>query len=283
MATNLPRIICTGPSNAWAVLALIWVLGGGCGQAYLGPPPDTPQTQLEYARYLLENERYYDAIMELSAFTSENPGSGLLDTALFYLGEAYLGRRDYPMAAAEFERLLREFPGSGHAPAARYSLGVAYCEQSLPADLDPTMTERAIEQLLLFMRLHPESRSVAEAQRRVGVLRDKMAEKRFLNGGLYIKLKQPEAARFYFESVAGEYPETKWAPKSMLGIAKSYEMEKNAAAAIGRYRELLRIYPESEEAGEARERLLQLGVDAAGRGQDLAGEDSEEDSDEEEP
>jgi outer membrane protein assembly factor BamD len=242
------------------LIAAVCLLVCGCGGQYSGPPADTPAGQLEYARHLLERGAYYDAISELTLFTSENPGSGLLDTALFYLGEAYLGRRNYPMAAAEFERLLREFPGSGHAPAARYSLGVAYDEQSLSAELDPTMTERAIEQFLLFMRLHPESQHVPEARERVNSLRGKLAKKTYLNGRLYMKLKQPESARFYFDIVITEYPESPFAPKSLFELAKAYEMEGNETAAIGRYNELLRIHPQAEEAPLARARLIELGA-----------------------
>lgn len=261
---------------AVAGLAVVSALSPGCGDQYLGPPADTPAGQLEYARHLLERGSYYDAISELTLFTAENPGSGLLDTALFYLGEAYLGKRDYPMAAAEFERLLREFPGSGHAPAARFSLGVAYDEQSLPAELDPTMTERAIEQFLLFMRLHPESPHVPEARERVNALRGKMAKKAYLNGRLYIKLKQPEAARFYFDIVASEYPESEYAPNALFEGARAYEMEGNTTSAIGRYKELLRIHPMSEEADRARIRLRELGVDEGG-GQ-AAGDTSEDEN-----
>jgi len=262
-----------------AALVLICLLGAGCGGHHAGPPPESPAVRLEYARSLLERGSYYDAITELTAFTAENPGSGLLDTALFYLGEAYLGRREYAMAAAEFERLLREFPGSGHAPAARYSLGVAYDEQSLSAELDPTMTERAIEQFGIFLRLHPENEHVPEARERLEGLRAKMAKKTYLNGRLYVKLKQPEAARFYFDIVVAEYPESPWAPKALYEGARAFEMEGNSTAAIGRYKELIRIHPLSEEAGQAKERLAALG--AAGR--DIAGEDSGGASDDERP
>ena len=256
----------------WPALASVCLFGAGCGEQYTGPPPDSPPGQLEYARHLLERGSYYDAITELTLFTAENPGSVLLDTALFYLGEAYLGRREPAMAAAEFERLLREFPGSGHAPAARYSLGVAYDEQSLSAELDPTMTERAIEQFLLFMRLHPESQHVPAARERVNELRGKMAKKTYLNGRLYMKLKQPEAARFYFDIVSTEYPESQWAPKAIYEAGRAFEMEGNNTAAIGRYKELSRIHPGSEEDGQAQERLRELG--AGGRSQ--AGASDEE-------
>jgi len=263
---------------------LCWGLGGlcavtillvtGCEKAYFGPPPETPQTQLEYARRLLEKGRYYDAIAELTSFVSQNPGSGMMDTALFYLAEAYMGRKDYAMAATEYERLLREFPGSGHAEAARYSLGVAYFEQSLPAELDPTMTDRALEQFSLFLKLHPDSPKAEDARKRIALLREKKAKKRYLNGRLYLKLRQPDAARFYFEHILAEYAETEWAPKALLGIAKSYEMQRNVAAAIGRYKELLKTYPNSDEAGEAKKKLRELGVEFEEAPRSAAREDS---------
>ena len=264
-------------------LWLVCLLAAGCGRAYLGPPTDTPEGQLEGGRRLLEEERYYDAITELEAFTSQNPGSGLLDTALFYLGEAYLGRRDYPMAASEFERLLREFPGSGHASVARYRLGVAYFEQSPAAELDPTMTERALEQLRLFMKLHPQSEHVADAQAKVEELRAKLAKKHYLNGNLYIRLKEAAASRFYFGIVVGEYADTAWAPLSILGLARSYEIEEKPEMAIEQYKKLLKSYPGSDGAAQARARLRELGAGVAGLEDGAAGDDERDSTHEEEP
>lgn len=252
--------------SVFTFLTAVCVLVSACGPGYMGPPTDTPEGQFEYARHLLENGKYYDAMKELEAFMAENPGSGLLDTAIFYMGEAYMGRRDYPMASAEYERLLREFPGSGHAPTARYRLGVAYYEQSPSAELDPTMTERAIEQLRIFVKLHPGSQFVPDAQEKIDELRGKLAKKGYLNGKLYIKLGEAEAARFYFDIVLERYPDTAWASKASLGIGRSYELEKNAEAAVEQYIKVLRSYPGSEEAEEAKRRLTELEADVAGVG-----------------
>lgn len=261
---------------AIAVAVLCFVSAGGCSRGYIGPVDDTTEGQLELARRLVETGRYYDAILELEEFMSENPGSGLRDKALYYLGRAYLGKRDHALAGAEFERLLREFPGSDYAPDARYLLAVSSYEQSLPAELDPTMTLTAIDQLRLFIRLHPESPFVPDAKSRVDLLRAKMAKKQYLNGRLYLKLKEPEAARFYLERVLADYSDTPWAPKSMLAVAKSYEMEKEAGKATEEYRRLIRSYPDSEEAEEARDRIEELGSGDADAGMDLVGEEAKE-------
>jgi outer membrane protein assembly factor BamD len=270
-------------SRLGAVAAVVALFVLSCGRAYIGPPTDTPQGRFEYARHLLETGRYYDAITELQGFISDNPGSGLLDTAIFYLGDAYLGKHDYPMAAAQFERLLREYPGSGNAPAARYKLGVAYFEQSPAAELDPTMTERALAQLRLFLKLHPDNPNCEDAEAKIDVLREKLAKKQYLNGWLYTRLKDPAAARFYFDIVLQEYPDTPWAPKSIIGTAKSYEIEKDTESAVQQYEKLLRAYPQSEEAPRARERLRELGADVEGGETDVADDKGDGSSPDEKP
>jgi outer membrane protein assembly factor BamD len=265
------------------IAAAAALIAQSCGKAYIGPPTDTPQGRFEYARHLLESGRYYDAITELQGFISDNPGSGLLDTAIFYLGDAYLGKHDYPMAAAQFERLLREYPGSGNAPAARYKLGVAYFEQSPAAELDPTMTERALSQLQLFLKLHPDDVNVDDAKAKIDILREKLAKKQYLNGWLYTKLKDPSAARFYFDIVLQEYPDTAWAPKSIMGTAKSYEIENDTESAVRQYERLLRVYPQSEEAPRARERLRELGAEVEGGETDVADDKGDGSSPEKKP
>ena len=272
---NMPSLIGRGTPPLWVLCLFCCAVVSGCSKGYIGPVEDTPEGQVELGRRLVETGRYYDATVELEEFTSENPGSAMLDKALYFLGRAYMGRRDYAMASAEFERLLREFPGSEYAPDARYLLGVAGYEQSLPAELDPTTTINAIDQLKLFVRLHPESPFVPDAESRIEKLRERLAKKQYLNGKLYLKLNQPAAARFYFEIVLDEYGDTAWAPMSALSIAESYETEDEMEKAADEYNRLIQMYPDSEEAGKARLRVEELGFEMTGRSPDPAGADAD--------
>ena len=68
---------------------------------------------------------------------------------------------------------------------------------------------------------------------------------------LYISLESPQAARVYLEAVADEYPDTVWARKALLELARSYRDEGATAMASEVYGRLIETYPGTAEAAEA--------------------------------
>lgn len=69
------------------------------------------------------------AAMALSAFQKRYPASGYADSVLFWLGNAYYGKRDYKEAIASFRSLLSKAPNHPRAPEAL--LSVANCQLEL--------------------------------------------------------------------------------------------------------------------------------------------------------
>jgi outer membrane protein assembly factor BamD len=185
---------------------LVWV---GCGGTFKeGSREGTPDYPGAKGNY--DKGNYIDAIPDFKAYIEQYPGTDLTDDALYYLGLCYIQEKDYALASAQFDRLLRDFPTSSLSPDALLELARCDDLQSHSAPLDQTETERALTRYNQFVDQYPEHARVAEAKARIQVLRDRMAEKLFRNGQLYAKLGRDKAAEFYLRRVVTEYPESKW-------------------------------------------------------------------------
>jgi outer membrane protein assembly factor BamD len=198
-----------------AALALLALAGcGGTIKEQPGGVADYERGKREY-----DASNWLDASLDLKAFVEAYPGTERTDDALYYLGDAYFHMKDYALASGQFDRLLRDFPASPHQADATFMLARCDDLQSNSAMLDQTETERAITRYHQFLEAYPEHPKAPEAATRVAALRDKLAEKRFKNGRVYTKIRQPDAAERYFRDVLATYPESKWAAEAALALA----------------------------------------------------------------
>lgn len=242
----------TFPQRLIASFALATVLlaHGGCS-----PVPEIGEATIEetydYGVRAALAEDYLVAIEAFKRVTAGAPLDELADDALLGLADAYRGMRDYAMAEGEYRRLLSDYPRSPLVPEAEFKLGLTYFEQSLPSQLDQSATRRAIRQFDRFLDMYPESAFAEAARARRLELRSRLAEKDYEAALLYQTLRNEAAARVYYRSVADDYPDTVWARRALLELARSHAAERATALALEAYERLLEDYPGSEEAAAA--------------------------------
>jgi branched-chain amino acid transport system substrate-binding protein len=123
------------------------------------PAPDVIERQFRSAF-----EEYKDGDLERAArhfqdFIVQHPRTSITDDALYFLGDIYFQRREYSVAALQFERLLGYFPSSPHYPEAQWSLANCYYQMARFNDalktarqLLPVVEDRPLwrGQLLIF-------------------------------------------------------------------------------------------------------------------------------------
>ncbi len=198
---------------------LSWLgCGGTLKEGRREGTPDFPGAKAAFDR-----GDYMDAIPDFKAYIEQFPGTDRTDDALYYLGESYIHERDYALASAQFDRLLRDFPTSPLQADAL--LDQARCDdlQSHPAALDQTETVRALTRYNQFVDQYPDHARVGEAKGRIRVLRDRLAEKLIRSGRLYTKLRKEKAAEFYLRKLLAEYPDSKWASEATTLLATVLE------------------------------------------------------------
>lgn len=123
-----------------------------------------------------EEKRQYDEAMELlrksdfagtanalSAFRKRYPASGYSESALFWLGNAQYGNRQYKDAIVSFRALVGAAPDSAKAPEAL--LAIANCQAELK---DTKSARRTIDELL---KAYPKSEAAQAGKERLASLK----------------------------------------------------------------------------------------------------------------
>ena len=119
--------------------------------------------QYEAAMTLVRNAEFPAAASALSAFRARYPNSGYGASALFWLGNAQYGKRDYPAAVASFRSFVSAHPADPRAPEAL--LAVANCHFELK---DTRFARKALDELF---KAYPNSEAAVAGKERLASLK----------------------------------------------------------------------------------------------------------------
>lgn len=225
-----------------SALALLAVWSIGC--APISPKSDwTAERLYEFGQGSMEKKDWLRALEAFRMLTLNYSGSDLIDESLFYLGQAHEKINEYPVAVVTYKRLLRDFPQSPYADNAQYQLAWSLFEQSSAVQLTQDKTFEAIRELQIFLDEYADSELAPQANQLRQRCYDKIAEKDYKTGHLYLRLRDWEAARLYFGEMIEEFPTSNWAPIAQFEIAESYAREKKFEDAIQRFTLFIQSYP----------------------------------------
>ena len=90
------------------------------------PAPDAIERQFRSAFDEYKEGNLERAARHFQDFIVQHPRTSVTDDALYFLGDIYFQKREYSVAALQFERLLGYFPSSPHYPEAQWSLANCY-------------------------------------------------------------------------------------------------------------------------------------------------------------
>jgi outer membrane protein assembly factor BamD len=230
----------------------------GCGAASTLPRITSDADRLAVARKLHDQNKCANAIELLKTYVASAAGSAQVDEGIYLLGACYLKTKEWTLAQAEFERMLRDYPESDSSGSASFGIGESFAGQARPRDFDQEMTVRAIEQWQRYLADYPGHWRNEEARRRVFEARTRLAYKLMDTGDLYLKLRLPEPARVYFQKVVDEYGDTRVGPEAQFGVGVAYSRMGRWVDAIRIFREIETRYPGGELARLAAEQRRRL-------------------------
>lgn len=111
----------------------------------------------------LQDRRYNTAIQQLKTFLETYPTGVYADNALYWLGEAFYSRRDFPQAKEAFGKVLEQHPGSSKAADSLLKLGFVEYELGNLASSKQRLGE--------LIGRHPNSTAAKLAEKRLQQLR----------------------------------------------------------------------------------------------------------------
>ncbi|MBT3479522.1 MAG: outer membrane protein assembly factor BamD [Candidatus Marinimicrobia bacterium] len=178
--------------------------------------------EFQEGKTALAKKKYSKAQMKFNTVVIGASHTDLGDDAIFYLGESHYLGKEYLLAIAEYDRLIRKMPFSDYVEKARYRICQSYVTLSPKYFRDQTYSEKAIGKLQEFIDDYPNSKHGKKAQDDIKDLRNKLSEKSYESGVLYMKMEEYKAALLAFEQVTELYYDTEYIDQTHLKIIECY-------------------------------------------------------------
>jgi outer membrane protein assembly factor BamD len=131
-----------------------------------------------------------------------------------------------------FDQFTKTYPGSEFKEEAEYMAAFCNYKQSPTFRLEQGNTNKAIDQLQLFINTYPSSDRVKTANALIDEMRKKLEKKAFEEANLYFDLKEYQAAIQTYNNVLKDFPETEDAELiSYKIILAAYDYANNSVLA----------------------------------------------------
>jgi outer membrane protein assembly factor BamD len=229
-------------------LFIVAVLFTGCSSS-IDTANMGPDERLKQGIKLYEDESYLEALNEFQTIVLQYPGSKVIDDAQYYLAMTRYQRKEYILAAFEFSKLIKNMPASEFVPKSQFMLADCYFMLSPAYPLDQKYTKKAVDEFQAFVDFFPTNEKVAEAEKKIRLLNEKLAEKAYNGAYIYEKMEYYTASLFYYDNVIETYHDTKFAPMAMNRKVYVLIERQKYAEAIREINKFLEKYPNDENSG----------------------------------
>ncbi len=146
----------------------------------------------------------------------------LLPTAYWFLGQAHERRGEFLLAAQNFSRVAESFPEDTLADDALQAAGDAYARLWRKPTLDTQYGAQAQAQYRLLISLYPDSPRRAAAEAALRRLDSWYAIKDLETGIFYQRRKAFDSALIYLRDVVRNFPQTDQAREALLRMVQIY-------------------------------------------------------------
>jgi len=189
---------------------------------------------------LMEAQRLFDIIK------LQYPASQFADDAQYYIAEINFKRKEFIVAAFNYNYVRRMNGQSEYAKTALYKAALCYVELSPPFDRDQDYTRKAIVSLGDFQREYPKDSLAEVAGNQIKDLRNKLAEREYRVAEQYRVLYSPKSALVYYDAVIDDYSDTKFCEPAFVGKVEILTQLKRADEALAACTLYKRFFPKGE-------------------------------------
>jgi outer membrane protein assembly factor BamD len=208
-----------------------------------------------------KEERYDEAITAYQEVKNKFPYSKLATQSELKIGDLQYKKEAYIEAQGAYQIFKDFHPKNPEIDYVTFRLAMSIFMQ-LPSsiDRDLSLSSKAITYFEEVINSYPSSQYVAEATAKRDQILHMQADKEMYVANYYFKQKIYDSALKRYETVLKNFPNLGYEPKALFGAAKSaYEIgEKERASQHAK--NLLELFPNSEEAKRASSEFKHYGI-----------------------
>ena len=177
------------------------------------------------------------------------PQSPLVPEARIAVGDSYFtegGTANYTLAAGQYREFLTVFPSHPRGDYAQFQIGESYFNQKNSSDRDQTQVAQALEEYLAFLDRYPESSLAKTARERVKACRSSLARSEFGVAWFYQKSRKAyRAAIPRYQDILKNYPDFDSTDETLLRLGQCLTLSGRSTEAAPVLARLIEEYPDS--------------------------------------
>jgi outer membrane protein assembly factor BamD len=185
------------------------------------------------------------------------PQSPLVPQARLAAGDSYFtegGPANLTLAASQYREFLNVFPSHPKGDYAQFQIGESFYNQKNSPDRDQSQVAQALDEYLAFLDRYPDSPMAKTVRERVKACRGSLARSEFVVAYFYQKSRKAyRAAIPRYENILKIYPDFDSTDETLLRLGQCLALSGRTAEATPVLARLLDEYPESPFAKDARD------------------------------
>lgn len=257
--------------NWLAALAAVIVLAGCAGQKTATAKPDTNKTEsaeadkVLYERALndLKHNRFDTARLSFQTLINTYPDSEYLAKAKLSIADSYFkegGATGLTQAVAQYQDFITFFPFLDEAAYVQMQIGMAHYRRMEKSDRDRTEALEAEAALQAFMQKYPQTELAPKAEQRLREVQEVLADGDYRIASFYYLRRIDKAAAPRLLDLVNRYPLYSDADHANWMLGSIYERNKRNDMASTYYARLVKEYPMSALAAQAKAKLVKFGA-----------------------
>ena len=257
-------------SKLWALPLAASLFLSACHAKQYSIKNGTPGTAADpdkvlYARSLddIKHGRYDVGRLSLQTLINTYPDSEYLAKAKLAIADSYYkegGTAALDQAILEYKDFITFFPFLDEAAYAQMQVAMAHYRRMMKPDRDRTEALNAEAEFQTFIQKYPNSALLPQAQQRLREVQEVLAEGEYRIASYYYVRRSDRASAARLLDLTNRYPLYSKAPDADWMLAQIYERNERKEFAKVFYSRIVKDYPLSPLAADAKDRLTKLGA-----------------------
>ena len=196
----------------------------GCSSGASSKQSHTEYCRIKYekAEELYKKGKYGRAQDKLEDILSLCAGTGYMEQSQFLLAESYFNLEEWIEARGEYGSFVINFPGSPFVETAEFRKAISSFNMEFRVSRDEANTTIAMRDFERYLSNYPDSPLRDSVNYYYDLLVERLAEKEFQTGRLYLRMDKPQAAVIYFKEFLDTYQKSKRRREVLFLIAQAY-------------------------------------------------------------
>ena len=257
-------------SLLWLVVSLATTVAlGGCfGQKKAATPATGSKAEPDKVLYDtamndIKKDRFDEGRLAFQTLINTYPDSEYLAKAKLAVADSYYkegGISGLTQAVAEYQDFITFFPFLDEAAYAQMQIGMAHYKRMEKPDRDRDEALEAEGAFQTFLQKYPSNPLYKDAQQRLRDVQEVLADGEFRVAEFYYTRKADRAAVARLSQLVTRYPLYSQADSANWMLATIYDRTEHADIATQFYAHIVKDYPLSPLAADAKARLVKFGT-----------------------